>query len=300
MCPSLDSGPRNDQFGSRGIEIVPAIAVDFRSEWSRALEVSGARISEIQYRANHQCPMHWHAHPSLGIVLDGEISKRTTNSIVRITKNLGFTLPSGILHNDRFGPGARVVMVELDANHPSTIERLRLCVQMFDALHVIEDPRLSGLAQRIAAEMRKPDRITTMAIDGLIGELLSVAARATSSRISSPPPPGWLVEAREIARSHLTDRIQVADIARQVGVHPAYLARRFRAEFGVSPASYARSARLQWAAEQLATTTRTIADIADEAGFADQSHFTRVFRKHMDETPGRYRELHRHLRNDRW
>jgi AraC family transcriptional regulator len=51
---------------------------------------------------------------------------------------------------------------------------------------------------------------------------------------------------------------------------------------------YSRRLRLEWAAAQL-TEQRSLAQIAVEAGFAGQSHFTRAFRRHFGVTPGRYR-----------
>jgi len=73
-------------------------------------------------------------------------------------------------------------------------------------------------------------------------------------------------------------------------VHPAYLARTFRSHFGTPLGSYARRLRLTWAASQLSSTDDPIARIALEAGFFDQSHFTRAFRQSYGMTPLAYRK----------
>ena len=52
---------------------------------------------------------------------------------------------------------------------------------------------------------------------------------------------------------------------------------------------YGRRARIEWAAAQIAAGDRPLAEIAAEAGFADQSHFTRLFRRYLGTTPGRFR-----------
>jgi AraC-like DNA-binding protein len=65
----------------------------------------------------------------------------------------------------------------------------------------------------------------------------------------------------------------------------------FRREYGVTVTEYARSLRLEWARTQIVLDAAPLARIAYEAGFADQSHFTRAFRRHTGVTPGRYREL---------
>jgi AraC family transcriptional regulator len=47
--------------------------------------------------------------------------------------------------------------------------------------------------------------------------------------------------------------------------------------------------RVEWAAAEILSGHRSLAEIAAEAGFADQSHFTRVFRRQVGVTPGEYR-----------
>jgi hypothetical protein len=72
------------------------------------------------------------------------------------------------------------------------------------------------------------------------------------------------------------DRIEAADalpdvaqLAADALVHPAYLARTFRRCYGVSIGQYARSVRLEWVARQLIETSAPLSAIAFRAGFAD-------------------------------
>jgi transcriptional regulator GlxA family with amidase domain len=67
----------------------------------------------------------------------------------------------------------------------------------------------------------------------------------------------------------------------------------FRARYGDSLGGYARGLRLDWAAEQLVRSEVPLARLACEAGFVDQSHFTRAFRARFGLAPGRYRAAHR-------
>lgn len=270
-----------------------ARAVDYRSEWSRLLRVNGARVSEIQYDSIEFCTMHWHSRPSLGIVLQGEISKEFAKSSILIESNGGFAMPAGILHTDHFGAGTRIIMIEIDASHPLSIERLKVCAPVFDHWIKIDDHRIGAIGRRIASELHQADSATMLAVDSLIGEALSIATRRASQTPGDSVAPHWLLQARDIARRSLNRRVTVAEIATQVGVHPAYLARRFRDEFGVTPGTYARNARLHWAAERLIRTDLAIAEIAIQAGFADQSHFTRAFRRFINQTPAQYRDRYR-------
>ena len=73
--------------------------------------------------------------------------------------------------------------------------------------------------------------------------------------------------------------MRLADLARELAVHPAHLARAFRGQFGTSVGGYVRRLRLDWAAAELERSDTALAAIALAAGFADQSHFTRIFRR---------------------
>jgi AraC family transcriptional regulator len=83
--------------------------------------------------------------------------------------------------------------------------------------------------------------------------------------------------------------VRLAELAREVSVHPAHLARAFRQQFGTSVGGYVRRLRLDWAAAELERSETALAAIALAAGFADQSHFTRSFRRYTGFTPGAYR-----------
>jgi AraC family transcriptional regulator len=72
-------------------------------------------------------------------------------------------------------------------------------------------------------------------------------------------------------------------------VHPAHLSRAFHRRFGSPVLAYVRRARVRAAADLLRRSSLALADVAAAAGFADQSHLTRVFKQATGVTPGRYR-----------
>ena len=74
------------------------------------------------------------------------------------------------------------------------------------------------------------------------------------------------------------DCVRPGEVARELGVLAVRIARAFRERHGVSVGEYGRRARIEWAAAQVAAGDRPLAEIAVEAGFVDQSHFTRLFR----------------------
>jgi AraC family transcriptional regulator len=83
--------------------------------------------------------------------------------------------------------------------------------------------------------------------------------------------------------------VRLSELAEAVGVHPIHLARTFRARHGVSVGEYGRRVRIEWAAAEIARGQTSLAAVATEAGFADQSHFTRLFKRYVGTTPARFR-----------
>jgi AraC-like DNA-binding protein len=63
----------------------------------------------------------------------------------------------------------------------------------------------------------------------------------------------------------------------------------FRRHYGCSVGEYLRRRRVHRARQRLAETDLPLAEIATEAGFADQSHLTRMFKRFVGLTPGQYR-----------
>ena len=83
------------------------------------------------------------------------------------------------------------------------------------------------------------------------------------------------------------DNPSLADAARHAGLSPHHLHRLFAARFGLTPHAYVGRERLRLALAAL-RAGEGLASAAALAGFADQSHFTRQFRRHVGVTPGRF------------
>ena len=137
-------------------------------------------------------------------------------------------------------------------------------------------------------EFRQDDEAAPLAIEGLLLELLAAVSRSRSEGLPDGVAP-WLGETRDRLHADLTARPSLADLAAAVGVHPVTLARAFRRTFGCTVGEYLRRLRIERAAEQLVAGSQPLAEIALAAGFADQSHFSNVFRRRIGMSPSAYR-----------
>ena len=103
------------------------------------------------------------------------------------------------------------------------------------------------------------------------------------------PSPAWLRQARALVDAHFAKPLPLVDVARLVGVHPVHLARTFRRVHQITFAGYVRHVRIEFARRELASSGAALGDIAVAAGFCDQSHFSRLFKRYTGQTPAEYR-----------
>ena len=88
------------------------------------------------------------------------------------------------------------------------------------------------------------------------------------------------------------DAIDTAAIAQSASVSESECLRCFRATIGTTPIRYLREYRIERAANRLASSQASIADIAAACGFQDISYFTKTFREMKGRTPKAYRKKH--------
>lgn len=94
---------------------------------------------------------------------------------------------------------------------------------------------------------------------------------------------------RDYIRDHLDQKLSLEDMAASVALSRFHFCRRFRQSTGFSPHDFVIRQRVELAKTLLARTKESGPDVAIRCGFADQSHLTRVFKKHVGVTPGQYR-----------
>jgi AraC family transcriptional regulator len=257
---------------------------DFSGETIRSRTVSGLALRESRYPPGLNLGVHAHARGYFCLVLQGSYEE-TQGGRVRTCppSTLTFQRP-GEAHANRFhGRGARLFSIELEA---PWAERLRESRLEYSA-HFPGGP-LGPLALRLYGEFRRRDEASALAIEGLALELLAAVWRH-AGRGAGPAPLRPVQRARDYLHAAFAEPIRLTAVAESVGVHPACLARAFRREYGSTVGEYVRQLRVEFASRQIANTDESLVSIALAAGFADQAHFCRAFKRLTGLTPSEYR-----------
>ncbi len=250
----------------------------------RSADVNGFTVTELLFPPQYRQAAFEPELPYIAVVLEGGMLKTFRRRTMDFDGACALIMPAGAAHSARFGAnGARVVAVR--AKDPSGS-----IAAVLDRLADLRGPGFTRLGWCLAAELRASDAAASLAVEGFALELLAATSRGSAPARPVGRTPAWLSSAEELLRARIDDRIGLRELADAVAVNPSHLARTFRARYGVSVGEYGRRLRLEWAATEIARSDTPLAQIASQGGFADQSHFTRLFKQHVGTTPARYRE----------
>lgn len=238
-------------------------------------------LFESTYTPATRLPPHYHEVAALMFATRGSFVETAGRRRLECRAFDVIVRPAGEAHTDSYGAEqTSCVIANID---PQWLPSFGGAARLFDRPSLLSRSSVAAVARRLPDELRIADDVSPLVVEGLLLELIAAAARP------APVAPPWLERARDYIHAHFTERPSLAAIAEAAGVHPATLVRAFRPHLGCSPGEYVRRLRLERAKHELLTTARSIAAIAAEAGFYDQSHFTAAFRRQVGMTPAAFR-----------
>jgi AraC family transcriptional regulator len=244
--------------------------------------LGGLRITQAVYRPHTQLPRHSHARPYLCLVATGAFEERALCRVETCAAGSAVWNPSGDDHEDRFGAiGARTWNFEFTE---AWAERIAEATPRWTPAR---NGNVTWLVTRILRELADQDSANALSLEGLVCALIGEVSRRPPA--TDQDRPAWLVRAQDRLMSEYRQPPNLGELARNAGVHRSHFARSFRRHFGCTVAEFIRRRRIAWAAEQLRSERYTLSELALEAGFGDQPHFTRAFKRIMGVTPGEYR-----------
>ncbi|HYE41800.1 MAG TPA: helix-turn-helix transcriptional regulator [Caulobacteraceae bacterium] len=234
--------------------------------------LEGATVSRVAHPGAQRIGEHRHDWPVLSFYRMGAYRERGDAGEVWLSGPSVILHPAGSPHADEIGDrGLETVVVGFD---PAWLVDVVSIDRRRSYYWRGGDPALAagGLVRR----WLDPGS-SAAAVRAATGEFLARAVAA-----EPPPEPSWLerVDAAMEGGEHETRRLAAA-----LDLHPAWLARVYRAARGEGLQQTARRLRVERAAALLRPAGVSLAEVAIEAGFCDQSHMNRAFRAVLDRTP---------------
>jgi transcriptional regulator GlxA family with amidase domain len=158
-----------------------------------------------------------------------------------------------------------------------------------------DDPVMRSLAEAMKPALANPNEVSTRLVDHVALAFRAHVARTYGAPSSSMSQrrgglaPWQQRRAVEILRQNLNGDMPLSELASECGLSASHFARAFRQTLGLPAHKWLLTLRVDHAKQRLTETDLPLSEIALDCGFADQSHFTRVFTRIVGASPGAWR-----------
>ncbi|HJW92618.1 MAG TPA: AraC family transcriptional regulator [Thermoanaerobaculia bacterium] len=245
----------------------------------RGRDLGGISVEEVLMPSGLCVPEHSHDGAQIYFVLEGEYAE---DEHALGPGSAWFRPPHQSHHNEVLGTDAALTLiVTIDENRFARTQRRTTSGRELHSL------LLGETRSELLRELRDADDETATALEGWSLVLLSRVERALTGM--PPSKPEWLNDAVSFMERCYRQPLSLSGIAAHVAVHPATLAAAFRRFHQTSVGEYLRGLRLDYARDALLHTPRPIKEIALDAGFYDQAHFGRHFKRRFGTSPAKLR-----------
>ncbi|MCU7827027.1 helix-turn-helix transcriptional regulator [Kitasatospora sp. DSM 101779] len=234
---------------------------------------------------DHAYPMHVHDAWTVLIVDDGAVRYDLDRHERGTPHDTVSLLPPHVPHNGSpaTADGFRKRVLYLDMTQLDA----RLIGPAVDGPD-LTDPVLRRRVGQLHTALAAPgDELEAESRLSLICERLRSHLSPLTDVAVGGPGRGLAHELRDLLDAHLLDHLTLDGAARHLHAHPAHLVRAFSAAFGIAPHQYVMSRRVDLA-RRLLLGGRPPGEVATAAGFYDQSHLSRHFKRVLGIPPGRY------------
>ena len=264
------------------------MTTDCFGSFTQTLERDHVSISVTRHAPALRTPAHAHDTLLLHYVLSGLYQESVRGRSVSLGPGWLLYKPPEQTHWNEFRDGGAVTLrFEF---RPTALAGLEAHVP--DRLDAVRSPRIAVLGGRVEHELRRPDGLSALVAHSLAYEL--VAALARMSKSGARGVSEMARRCAEIIDVRFSDPLALGGLAEELGVSRSVLARQFRTVYGLSVGEYLRQRRVSFVADALrGHTSRSLADLALAAGFSDQSHLTRSFKRVYGQPPGAWRRRYR-------
>ena len=236
-------------------------------------------------------PRHWHDELYVCAVLDGAAYLDCPGISIFTPRETLAMVPSGEVHGNRkLECTFRCIFMEFNALQSALEQFVEQPISGLNSrTKLIDDARTMASFLRLYRSLEKPS--TRLGRDhSLLVFLHQLLARHSTANITlsrDGNEDSAVRRAKQFLDTHYADQVPLLELARLTGLSPYHLNRSFCRKIGMPPHVYQLQVRIARAKSALRMGS-SIAGVALATGFADQSHFTRVFKRLVGDTPAQY------------
>jgi AraC-like DNA-binding protein/ligand-binding sensor protein len=149
-----------------------------------------------------------------------------------------------------------------------------------------EELKIAYFASRVVSPKQHESIIKLL---GIFAQHLAMLSNQVLMQQANAEPP-VITRARDYIHEHLTDGLRLGQVAKAVNTSPFYFCKIFKRATGINFTDYVSRVRIEKSKNLLLNPNLRISEIAFEVGFQSLTHFNRVFKKILGQSPTQYRQ----------
>ncbi|HEX9961312.1 MAG TPA: helix-turn-helix transcriptional regulator [Pyrinomonadaceae bacterium] len=229
---------------------------------------------------------HFHQNPHFSFILEGgNIERRKTVSAESRPGEVRFYHTGEPHQNVNVLYPSKNFNVEIDADF---LSRYDLSESAIDAAVAANFPNIKFTMLRIYKEAVSQSGARELAVHSLI---LGAVSKKTGDAKKTLQLPRWADKVVQILRDRWNENPSLKELSEASGVHPITISKHFPKYFSCTLGEYVRRVRIEKSLAFIKQSDDSLTDIAYRCGFADQSHFTRVFKDLTGLKPGVFKKI---------
>lgn len=264
-------------------------------EYHRNTDTPDLVLSEGLY-SEYRFEPHYHIDYHIGLVVEGVQKQRFQGSSVLLGLGRISIMPPGEIH-DGIGHEHNAYRLKTFRISPDLISGY--FSEIYDTHRdpffggaMMENPYIANRLLQVFSAIQGGDSISTLAVEEswfkllepLLSDLCVLSPHENKGTLAAKHW-DWV---REYCHANLGDKIVLDQLAKLCGLSRYQFLRRFERTTGVTPHAWLTRLRLEHACRLMRHTDNSIAQVASDVGFYDQSHFNRAFRQAYGVSPSKY------------
>jgi AraC family transcriptional regulator len=252
--------------------------------------INGLTIVDSEFYHYTNCPWHYHQNAHFAFTTKGHLVETHKKREIQLSAGSLLYNHSQDPHcNSRYSEHVAALHVDIDVRWFS---KYNINFLQIEGVREIKDTVQKNIFHHLFKEARCFDSASPLAIEAMI--LQSVSELNRTDHLLTTAKPSWVIKIRDLLYDRYSEPLSLQEVALDMNLHPVYLCQKFPFYFNCSFGDYIRKIRIEKAVELIFNKPHlSLTKIAYSCGFSDQSHFTRLFRKHIGITPSAFSRLTR-------
>jgi len=236
-------------------------------------------ISITQHDKNELIPNHSHNKPYLCLLLSGNYTENSNKTRMINTGDILYR-QAGYEHSNEFNTNNNTCL-NLELNNSD----------LFALTNNIQLPN-SEFEKKISISMSKLLISINQDSDKDIMDLKcyeTVLDYFENNKVKGKTK--WINNVINYIQDNPTHKISLNKLAQEFKLHPNYIIRKFKEKTGYKLSEYLEKTRLEYTIQRIINSKEKIGTLAIDSGYFDQSHFNKVFKKHLSISPNQFKKI---------